>query len=152
MPRDATPEATQQMEQMLVTMVGLVVTSCKDDQWSAEAIHCGLTAKDPDAGCDRLLTAEQQQKMQDRMMKAMGTVEGTLTVAGNTGIAECDAYAAAANTYLACDKIPLSARDAMKQGFDLGQMTAEDKRMVADACTQARDALNMGAEAMGCPL
>jgi hypothetical protein len=80
--------------------------------------------------------------------------------AANTGLAECDAYVAAMDKYMTCDKVPQSARDAAKQGLDamksgwanMGQMPDDAKKAAGDACKQAVDALKQGAEAMGCTL
>jgi hypothetical protein len=159
MPRNVSPEATQQMEAMLTAMVGLVVTSCKDDRWSAEAIHCGLTSTQPDAECDQLLSVEQKQKMQDRMMKAMSAFDDSTAPAGSSGIPECDAYVAAMDTYMACDKVPQSARDAARQGIeamkqgwaDADQMPDDIRKMAADSCKQALDAMRQSTDATGCP-
>ena len=51
--------------------------------------------------------------------------------AGSTGLADCDAYVAAMDKYMQCDKVPQSARDAAKQGLD---------------------AMKQGAQAMGCEI
>jgi hypothetical protein len=80
--------------------------------------------------------------------------------AASTGLAECDAYVAAMDKYMTCDKVPQSARDAAKQGLDamksgwanMGQMPDDAKKAAGDACKQAVDALKQGAEAMGCTL
>lgn len=40
-----------------------IATRCKADGWSADAVACGLTAKNPGAECSAKLTAEQKQKM-----------------------------------------------------------------------------------------
>lgn len=80
--------------------------------------------------------------------------------AAATGLAECDAYVAAMEKYLACDKVPQAARDGAKQGLDAMKsgwgdtagMPEEAKKAANDACKQAVDALKQGAEAMGCTL
>jgi len=80
--------------------------------------------------------------------------------AASTGLPECDAYVAAMDKYMACDKVPQSARDAAKQGLDamksgwanMGTMPDDAKKSAADACKQAVDALKQGAESMGCTL
>jgi len=157
---DLPPEAKKQMDELVARMIGLVVTSCKEDHWSAEAIHCGLAASDPDVECDSMLSVEQKQKLQDRLMKAMGAFDASTPAASNSGLAECDAYAAAMEKYMACDKVPQSARDAARQGLDamrqgwaaMGQMPDDAKQAAGDACKQAIDALEQGAEAMGCSL
>jgi len=77
-----------------------------------------------------------------------------------TGFAECDAYLAASERYMVCDKIPQAARDAVKQGNDAmkaawgdsSSYPEEVKQAVRDACKQAVDALKQGANAMGCSI
>jgi hypothetical protein len=77
-----------------------------------------------------------------------------------TGLAECDAYVAAVEAYMKCDKVPQEARDgaksgieAMKQGWgDTSAMPEEAKKQTNDACKQATDALKQGATAMGCTI
>jgi hypothetical protein len=80
--------------------------------------------------------------------------------AAATGLAECDAYVAAMEKYLACDKVPQAARDGAKQGLDAMKgswgdtagMPEEAKKAANDACKQAVDALKQGASAMGCTI
>jgi hypothetical protein len=82
--------------------------------------------------------------------------------AGDTGVAECDAYLHLIDTYVACDKIPQQAKDAvrqstqqMKQGWAMlrdPNVPVEAKRAAADACRQAIDAVKQSASAMGCAL
>jgi hypothetical protein len=77
-----------------------------------------------------------------------------------TGLAECDAYVAAMEKYLACDKVPQAARDGAKQGLDamkgswgdVAGMPEDAKKAANDACKQAVDALKQGASAMGCTI
>lgn len=40
-----------------------VAKRCKDDDWTAEAVVCGLRSSNPQVECDGKLTAEQKQKM-----------------------------------------------------------------------------------------
>jgi hypothetical protein len=40
-----------------------IATHCKEDGWSAKAIQCGLTSKQPQVECDALITPDQKQKM-----------------------------------------------------------------------------------------
>lgn len=181
---DVPPEMKKMAEEMLAKGAALVVTSCKEDKWSKEAIDCGLKSKDPEKECEKLLTDEQQKKMEERMEKAMGDMmgmpagdedkggdepadpaegdEGGGEGGGeaNTGLAECDAYVAAMEKYLACDKVPQEARDGAKQGLDAMKgswgdtagMPEEAKKAANDACKQAVDALKQGASAMGCEI
>jgi hypothetical protein len=173
---DVPPEMKKMAEEMLAKGAALVVSSCKEDKWSKEAIDCGLKAKDPEKECDKLLTDEQRKKMEERMEKAMGDMMGGMpkeeekkeeppaggeaAAGGGTGLAECDAYVAAMEKYLACDKVPQEARDGAKQGLeamksgwgDAAGMPEDAKKAANDACKQAVDALKQGASAMGCEI
>jgi hypothetical protein len=40
-----------------------IAIRCKDDGWTAAAVACGLSAKNPGVECDATLTPEQKQKM-----------------------------------------------------------------------------------------
>ena len=94
------------------------------------------------------------------------TMETTTTTvaAGTTGVPECDAYLAAVDKYMGCEKVPQVARDAQKQARD--QMRSgwaswsslpEDSRKMAQAsaatsCTTALSSLKVAATASGCPI
>jgi hypothetical protein len=77
-----------------------------------------------------------------------------------TGLPGCDAYVDAMQSYMRCDKVPQSARDAANQGLaammsgwhEMKNMPPEAQKAAEDACLQAVDALKQGAEAMGCTL
>jgi hypothetical protein len=45
-----------------------IASLCKTDGWSAEAVACGLAAKDPSRECNDKLTDVQQKKMQAAVM------------------------------------------------------------------------------------
>ncbi len=78
----------------------------------------------------------------------------------STGLAECDAYIAAVEKFVVCDKVPQASRDATKQGLDsmktawgdTAAMPEESKKASNDSCKQAADALKQGASAMGCTM
>lgn len=77
-----------------------------------------------------------------------------------TGLPNCDVYIRSMESYMRCDKVPASAReaakaglDAMKSGWrDMGDMPEDARKAANDACGQAVDALRQGAQAMGCTL
>jgi hypothetical protein len=81
---------------------------------------------------------------------------------GATGIAECDAYSAAFEKYMQCDKVPQATKDAskatmdhMKEGWAAlsGQTTPEAaKKAAADGCKTAMDSLEQSASALGCAI
>ncbi len=64
-----------------------------------------------------------------------------------TGIAECDDFLVALDTYVACDKVPQASRDAVKQGAD-----AMRSSWNAESCRQFADAVRQGGGAMGCAM
>jgi len=92
------------------------------------------------------------------------TTATTVAAAETTGVPECDAYLAAVDQYMACEKVPQAARDAQKQAKD--QMRSgwaswsslpEDSRKMAQAnaataCTTALNSLKVAASASGCPV
>lgn len=79
---------------------------------------------------------------------------------GKTGIDECDQYVDAVMKYVECDKVPDQAREATKKGLegmkkgwgDIDNMPDEAKTAAADSCKTALDALQKGAEAIGCEI
>ncbi len=196
-PKDVPADAKKTFEDLSKKGGDLVARLCKEDKWSAEAIKCGLTAKDAEKECADKLTPDQNKHIQEEFTKMMG--EGIAMPGGdddkdeplgeaadkgvaaadgegdkadgegdddkaaaggaaNTGLAECDAYIAMVEKYVACDKIPQESRDATKQSIesmkaawgDMGAMPAESRKQTGDACKQGADALKQGAEAMGC--
>lgn len=76
------------------------------------------------------------------------------------GMPSCDRYVQAMERYLTCDKIPQETRDAARQGIDAlveswrnaSQIPADAKAQMDDACKSAVEALQQGANALGCPL
>jgi len=117
----------------------------------ALALASTLTA----AGCKKEETTEATA--------TVATTATTTTVAESTGIAECDAYFAAIDKYMQCEKVPQVARDAQKQARE--QMRAgwnwqglpEESRTLAQesakaSCTTALTSLRVAAGASGCPV
>jgi hypothetical protein len=157
----------------------LMVAACKEDKWSPEVLKCAFDAKDKKAmdECGDKLGKPEQEKMMKRMepfmkemMEDMGMGAGkppepapgaAPAAAGEpSGVAECDAYAATFEKYMACDKVPQQAKDASKQGLDAMKqgwatlkdpnVPAESKKAAADACKAGEDALKQSATALGC--
>ena len=103
---------------------------------------------------------EEPPKEEPAPAPTEGGGEAPAPAAGGTGLANCDAYIAATEKYMACDKVPQSARDAAKQGIEAmksgwGDMSAVDdatKKQIDDGCAQGADALKQAASAMGCEL
>src|SRR4029077_5311198 len=88
----------------------------------------------------------------------------TTKAADTSGVAECDAYMAAVEKYLACAKVPQSARDAQAQASkqmkaswaSWASMPPDARKMAQDSakasCSQALVALKQAATATGCPV
>lgn len=104
------------------------------------------------AGCRKEETTE-----------ATATVAATTTTAESTGIAECDAYFAAIDKYMMCEKVPQVARDAQKQtreqmraGWNWQGLPEESRKVAQDSakasCTMALTSLRVAAGASGCPV
>lgn len=80
--------------------------------------------------------------------------------AASTGLPECDAYAAAVESFVKCDKIPQAARDNAKQGLDamksawtnMDGVPDDVKQQTNDMCKQAVEGLKQGAAAQGCTI
>jgi len=81
--------------------------------------------------------------------------EGGEAAAGgtpSTGIAECDALI---ETYVKCDKLPQSARDAFLQNADAWKKALEAggdaaKTQLVESCKQAAEAAKQSLSALGC--
>jgi len=72
-----------------------------------------------------------------------------------TGIAECDAYLANFEKFLACDAMPVDARNQAFSGMKMGasawnQVPPEAQQATSDACKQANDAFASAMQGMNC--
>ena len=75
-----------------------------------------------------------------------------------TGLASCDAYLAAVETYLACDQVPQAERDTVRDGADalrLSWKTAaslpDDRKAAAEtSCKDAEASLRATLARAGC--
>jgi hypothetical protein len=105
----------------------------------------------------------KKKKAGDTAGSAPASSESTPTAGGGgggTGMADCDAYVAATDAYMKCDKVPQEGRDAAKQTIDsmkagwadMAKMPDAAKKQTNDACKGALDAFKKGAEAAGCKL
>ena len=116
-------------------------------------------------GCKKAETTEATATAaQTETAATAETTETTATAAESTGIAECDAYFAAIDKYMACDKVPQVARDAQKQareqmraGWSSWQNLPEESRRIGQdsakaSCTTALTSLKVAAGASGCPV
>jgi hypothetical protein len=125
----------------------LSLAACKKDE----------EKKEDDKGAKK---AEEPKKEEPKAEEPKKEEPAPAAGGAATGLAECDAYVAAMEKYLACDKVPQAARDGAKQGLDAMKsgwgdtagMPEEAKKAANDACKQAVDALKQGATAMGCTI
>jgi hypothetical protein len=117
------------------------------------------------AGCQKqeVATATTETTVTTETM-ATTAMETTATVAQSTGVAECDAYLAALEKYMQCDKVPQAVRDAQAQSAQQmrtswatwASLPEESRKVAQDAaktsCTTALATLRTGATASGCPI
>ena len=65
--KDTPPGMTEEQKVVLRKLAeeaGLALARhCKDDEWSGEAVACGMSATDPSKECDSKLTDGQKQKL-----------------------------------------------------------------------------------------
>jgi len=179
------PEAKKMMEKTTAQLKETVVKRCKADKWSDAAIKCLTAAKAAEDfdKCEGTLTQEQKDNFEKDMKSAMGMPAeppapppggepsggmppappaGEAPVAGGSGLPECDAYMAAFEKYMGCDKVPQAAKDTQKQALDGMKASwaalkdpnvpADTKKAAADGCKQAEDALKQSAQTLGCTL
>jgi len=117
--------------------------ACTGDKWSANQRACIVAG-----GGDACFAAAGQS--------AMRWGFPALTVAGKTGIVECDLLIAHIEQFARCDKAPQSVRDAYKQAAEQmvtmwGQMPADQRAQAPAQCKQADEAIRSSATAIGCP-
>jgi hypothetical protein len=67
-PPDTRPDRVAKLQEISDEAGRAIATLCKTDGWSAEAVACGLAAKDPGRECDDKLTDVQKQKMRVAVM------------------------------------------------------------------------------------
>lgn len=118
------------------------------------------------AGCSKkeeVATATTETTVTTETTATTAT-ETTATAAQSTGVAECDAYLAALDKYMQCDKIPQAVRDMqvqsaqqMRTGWATWAGLPEESRKVAQdaaktSCTTALTSLKSAASASGCPI
>lgn len=152
-----------------VDMKHEVETICTQDAWAPAPIQCMVDAKTMPAleACVNQLTAPQREHFTGAMGQLVAAATPppppttpTTSPDGSTGVPECDAFMAMATTYMACDKVPAEARDAMKQALSQTAQSfamlrdpsvpPEARKAAADGCTQGTDALKQSMTAMGC--
>jgi hypothetical protein len=185
MPADLKAQAEKMMNQVAGPMKDTLIKACKDDKWSAEAIACmSKAASAPELDtCEHTLTADQRTHLETAMTevskKAMGAAAGNdmamaddpqavkvddpagdPAAAGSSGVPDCDAYLAALDKFLACDKVPEQAKAGAKAGSEQlkralaslqgANVPASAKKAAADGCKQAISAIELGIKQMGC--
>ena len=96
----------------------------------------------------------------DKSASAGGGSAATGAPAANTGMPDCDAYVAAANAFMKCDKLPpgeaenqKQVLDKMKQHWgDPSKLTEDVKKQMNDECKMFVEAVHKGADSVGCTL
>lgn len=138
---------------LLIAAFGLAIGgACKKKEEGGEAEPAAAKPAEGEA-------AKEEAKEEPKEEAKEG--EGDAKAAGSTGIEECDAYLAAVEKYVSCDKVPEQARAATKQAIEQSKQAwgamndktpPEAKKAAADGCKQGLDALKKGAEAAGCEI
>ena len=67
-PAGTPPDRVAKLKEISDEAGRAIATLCKNDGWSAEAVACGLAAKDPGRECNDKLTDTQKTKMQAQVM------------------------------------------------------------------------------------
>ena len=67
-PPGTRPDRAAKLQEIADEAGRAIATLCKTDGWSADAVACGLAARDPARECDAKLTDVQKQKMRVAVM------------------------------------------------------------------------------------
>lgn len=67
-PAGTPPDRVAKLKEISEEAGRAIATLCKTDGWSADAVACGLAAKDPSRECHDKLTETQRTKMQTQVM------------------------------------------------------------------------------------
>jgi len=90
----------------------------------------------------------------DKSASAGGGSAATGAPAATTGMPDCDAYIAAENAYIKCDKLPPREVENQKQVLDKmnKKLTEDVKKQMNDECKMFVEAVHKAADAVGCTL
>jgi hypothetical protein len=164
--------AAQLGVQVAPAMKAAIVDSCRADHWPADVVRC-MTAASTEAAmddCESRLPAAARTNVEDAMSKVVAHItppddgvaeEGDDSLGeGESGVAECDAYARAMEQYLECDRVPDAVKHSAREALDTLRSTwpmlkdaktpASARQAAAEACTRQRAELETSSQAMGC--
>src|SRR5688500_8987652 len=82
------------------------------------ALSLAACKKDDEKKYEGAKAGEKKEEVKKEEPKTEPPKEEAKPGEGGSGLAGCDAYVAAMEKYLACDKVPQAARDGAKQGLD----------------------------------
>ena len=129
-------------------------TRCRDDHWPADVRACVVSTqsfKDP-KHCKARLTIAQRSHLDADLQTAAAAQRS------REYPPPCVLYEELVTKMALCDKLPLSARDAMRQGLDALKQNwtgLDDPRRykdVSEACKVAADAMRQAGTGLGCLL
>lgn len=117
---------------------------CEQDAWSADVRTCVLSTtslKDP-KGCKSQLAIPQREALERDLAEAE-------KAAREAALSSCDRYKQRIEQLMACDRLPQSSRDALKQGFDamnsawsqVGDLSEEARKAMDEGCKMGTEAL-----------
>lgn len=122
---------------------------CEHDAWNVDTRSCVLATtslKDP-KHCKAKLSVDQRASLERDLDEAdRGVRTGTSKLP-----AACAAYKAIIDKIVACDKLPESAREALKDGFEnmaaswsnVDTMPDDVRRATEESCKAAADAMTV---------
>ena len=123
-----------------------------------DSLSHGWTTVDAMPAAARMALAQGCKQGTDALKQATAALCGLEQPLESDVPPACDEYRRMINTIQHCEKLPLAARESLKQGFEQisktwrdQSMPADQRRALADACKQATDALKQVA-ANGCDL
>jgi hypothetical protein len=136
------------------TQWGVTITTSGGDQRPDEAMAKKMTEVAM-AYSDCFVKAMAVAAPPSPPAEATGQHAEPIPFSGSTGIPECDAYKAAVDAIVACDKMPTASRDVMKDALgqallSIRSLPADGKKEAGTACAMGLDAIKQAAKAVGC--
>ena len=136
---------------------------CIEDVWPAAAVDCFATMAEGDLGkCSRNMPDEMRETIFAALSgKEPGTgiyVTRARLQQLQVGVPECDRFVAAVTNALSCEKIAIEDRLSLGNetadfwSLPTSRLSLEDKRHIADTCSQSLASLEQHALGVGCML
>ena len=153
-PADKRDAAAAQSRALAAPLEHSLVDTCERGRWSADAVACFDRARSAQAlvACEARLTPDQAEAL----AHAMEDVTQKIAGGGAPGLPDCDAYIAAINALLACDKLPAADRASLQRSMSLvvdGMKRIGDANAdLAHTCTAAHAAVVDRAAKLGCAI